>query len=113
MSSPFFFAHIIAIFLLLFNQVCDIKVLSKSVMKGKIAISRPTREYLSTAESRCKVLSLGSPRSGFREEDGTPPLQGEKCPRCGVGIAGGTAEGEPFVPRIGEERLFIFLPGWR
>ena len=50
-------------------------------------------------------MSLGSPRSSSRDGDGRPPLSGYKCPRFRCGNAGGTAEGEPFVPISGEERL--------
>lgn len=67
------------------------------------------REGRSSAESRleaCRLVRLGA--AVGKDADGALRYRGNECARQRVN-AGGTAEGWPFVPSYGEERLFYSL----
>ena len=73
-------------------------------MKGKKERPRPGRERPSPAESGCGAGCSVRPGAAL-ERTVLPRYRGQSACAAGAGIAGGTAEGLPFVPISWEEGL--------
>jgi len=60
------------------------------------------------AENRPERTRLVRPGAALEAGTAHPAVTGEKCVHFDAQIAGGTAEGLPFVPMLGGRRAFIF-----
>ena len=80
-------------------------------MKGKRAAPGPAESVRHRLKADAGVPPFGSPRSGPGDRDGfAPRYRGQSACAAGAGIAGGTAEGLPFVPIEGWKVFFIATP---
>ena len=88
-----------------FSRFCDIN--KGTCDEGKKSSPRPGRERPSPAESGCGAGLFGSSWSGPGDRDGfAPRYRGQSACAAGAGLAGGNAEGLPFVPISWAEGIF-------